>query len=103
MYVLVEQSGDVTLHDIDNFKQFHIEGICEASLRESERFQELIEKRAEENRFWLRADAVLALNTHASEDWVQAFWQMLEKAERFGFADLEKRLIKAHCTYSEPG
>ena len=94
MYVSIDDGGTVSLADSDNLKQFSIQaadgvdvGAALGSIAEA----------AEDNHYWLDADAVIGLSgREADSDWVAGFWTMLEKVEKYGFSDVANRRVKAH-------
>ncbi len=104
MYLKVLEDGRLALEEIDDFKRFHISAAPEllSGQAASADFQRIAAE-ADEGRFWLDADAIVALSAKAGDDaWQGAFWDMLAKAEPYGFADVAGRRIKAHVASSEP-
>lgn len=98
MYLRITDDGGLVLEEIDDFTRFHIAAAPGRLAGEgaSPAFRAIAEA-AEEDHFWLDADAVAGLSPKAGDgDWTNAFWAMLEKAEPYGFADLQGRRIKAH-------
>lgn len=94
MYLNIADDGTLSLEEVDDFKRFHISAdpdrLSDAGFR-------AIAQDAGEGHFWLDADAVADLSGRSGDtDWTAAFWAMLEKAEPYGFADVEGRRIKAH-------
>ena len=95
MYLQIEDDGGLVLEEIDDFGRFHIAAGAEGSPA----FQSIAEA-AEEDHYWLDADAVVALSPKAGDAaWTGAFWKMLEKVEPYGFADVKARRLKAHVTH----
>ena len=100
MHILVDKTGALSLHDCENFKQFHISAPSQEDLRRCNAFSE-ISKKAEDEHYWLDADAIVSLSGRSDDqDWLNNFWTMLEKVEAFGYADISQRLVKAHCEFS---
>ena len=98
MYLSITDDGRLVLEEIDDFTRFHITGAPGRLEGEgaSPAFRDIAEA-AEDGHFWLDADAIAGLSAKAGDaDWTSAFWAMLEKAEPYGFADLQGRRIKAH-------
>lgn len=96
MYLNVTKDGTLTLEEADDFKRFHISVGGDAALDASQAFQAIAED-AGKGHYWLAADAVAELSGKAGDaGWMKAFETMLEKSAPYGYADLEKRRIKAH-------
>lgn len=94
MHVLIAADGTLSLQDTDDLKSFSIVEAAQGSAAGALRS---LGEAAEDNHFWLDADAVVALSPRKDdEDWVASFWSMLEKVERYGFSDLKGRRVKAH-------
>ena len=99
MILAVTRQGGLMLEESDDFRRFHIRdgGVGGAGLLDVEAFAEIARPADEAGHYWLDADAVIALSGHSAGDgWVQQFWDMLAKVERFGYADLAARRIKGH-------
>lgn len=104
MFLKVLEDGGLVLEEIDDFKRFHIATLPEqtSGSAASPDFRRIAAE-ADEGRFWLDADAIVALSAKAGDDaWRDAFWDMLAKAEPYGFADVAGRRIKAHVAPPEP-
>lgn len=100
MYLKILNSGDVSLRDIDNFKAFSI--LSEITETNWPASVKNMMSMADENRFWLEADAVLSLSAKKDDEaWVRQFWKMLKAAEPYGFSDVKARRIKAHVEYAK--
>lgn len=100
MFIYITDDGRLSLKEIDNMKSFSIveqtSGSQQGSAAEA---LKLIAEPAEENHFWLDAEAVVALSSRAGDQqWVDAFWSMLKAAEPYGFSDIERKRVKAHVT-----
>ena len=94
MYLNIADDGTLSLEEVDDFKRFHIS--ADADKLSGPDFQAIAQD-AGEAHYWLDADAVAELSGRSGDaDWTAAFWAMLEKAEPYGFADVEGRRIKAH-------
>lgn len=94
MYLLVDDNGQLSLQESDNMRAFSIveeeQGLAAKQLA-------AIATPAEDEHYWLDADAVVELSGRADDrQWVEAFWDMLAKVEPYGYSDIEKRRIKAH-------
>ena len=98
MYIKVHRNGELSLEDQENFGAFHIEGAAKDVVgpTANPRFAAMSEL-ADENRSWLDAKQVVDLSGRLDdEEWVRRFWEMLAKAEPYGFADTSTQRIKAH-------
>ena len=103
MYLKIEDDGRLVLKEIDDFGRFHIAATAERIAGEaaSPDFRRIAEA-AGEGHFWLNAEAVVDLSAKADDEaWKSAFWNMLAKAEPYGFADLQGRRLKAHVLRPE--
>ena len=94
MYLLIAVNGQLSLEDCDNMRAFSIveeeSGLAATQLS-------TIATPAEEQHYWLDADAVVELSGREDDQqWVKGFWDMLVKVESYGYSDMEKRRIKAH-------
>ena len=98
MNVLISGEGTLSLQDIENFNSFSIvEANGETKQGKAAVALADMAEAAEENHFWLSADAVIALSSRKDDQqWLDAFWGMLKKVEAYGYSDLEKGRIKAH-------
>ena len=94
MYILVSTNGDLSLQDGDNFTEFSIvdesDGLASTALA-------AIAEPAEENHFWLDANAVIELSARRNDQhWVDEFWEMLGKVEAYGYSNMTTQQVKAH-------
>ena len=94
MYLLIDSNGRLSLQESDNMRAFSIveeeQGLAAKQLTE-------IATAAEDQHFWLDADAVVKLSGRADDSqWVEDFWDMLAKVEPYGYSDIENRRVKAH-------
>lgn len=94
MYLLIAANGQLSLEDSDNMRAFSIieqdSGLAATHLS-------TIATPAEEQHYWLEADAVVELSGRKDDQqWVAGFWDMLAKVEAYGFSDMEKKRVKAH-------
>ena len=101
MYISVAENGDLGLQDADNFRSFAI--VCvnsDASLEQLER----IASAAEDNHYWLDAEAVLQLAERRQDpQWVKQFNAMLDSVTPYGYFDPASNRIKAHLeTAADP-
>jgi hypothetical protein len=98
LYLNVGANGAISLEDHDDFTLFSIfvENNNSAALTMSEDFL-LISEDAGNDHYWLDAEAVAHLSLK-NEDrvWLKLYWQMLAKAEPFGYFDSVKRRVKVH-------
>ena len=91
MYLNIAENGTLTMEEVNDFKRFHIAGDPASSTFK------VIAEDAGDNHYWLNADAIVELSGNVmNQEWCTAFWGMLQKAEPYGFSDIEGRLIKAH-------
>ena len=95
MYILIAANGEVSLQDSDNMRAF--------SIREDEAgaaagwLAQMATPAAEEQHYWLDADAVLKLSGRKDDQqWVKQFWDMLTKVEAYGYSDMTNKRVKAH-------
>ena len=94
MYIQITVDASLTLEDIDNMKAF---SIVEAEPGLSIQALADIAEPAENNHYWIDADAVVQLSAKSSDpQWLEAFWDMLKKVEAYGYSDLQARRVKAH-------
>lgn len=94
MYLLISINGQISLEESDNMRAF---SIVEESQGLAAKHLSAIATPAEEQHFWLEADAVVELSGRADDrQWVDGFWDMLAKVEPYGYSDMEKRRVKAH-------
>jgi len=94
MYIQVAEDASLTLEDIDNMKAFSIvAAVPELSI---EALADIAEP-AEDNHYWIDAEAVIDLSSKGSDpQWVEGFWDMLKKVEAYGYSDLQAKRVKAH-------
>ena len=94
MHVSIAADGTLSLEDVDNLKGF---SIVETTAGSAANTLSEIGEPAEENHYWLSAEAVIALSPRKDDqEWVDGFWAMLRKVEAYGFSDMEKGRVKAH-------
>ncbi len=94
MYLQIAQDGSLTLEDADNMKSF---SIVEAVAGQSALALADIAQVAEEEHYWIDADAVIQLSSQRDNpQWVEAFWGMLKQVEAYGYSDLQNNRVKAH-------
>ena len=94
MYIHVAVDASLKLEDIDNMKVF---SIVEAVPGLSTQALSDIAEPAEDNHYWIDADAVVRLSAKSSDpQWLEGFWNMLKKVEAYGYSDLQARRVKAH-------
>lgn len=94
MYLLIAVNGQLSLEDSDNMRAFSIveeeSGLAATQLA-------AIATPAEEQHYWLDADAVVDLSRREEDQqWVAGFWDMLAKVEVYGYSDMKKKRVKAH-------
>ena len=94
MYLLISINGEISLEESDNMRAF---SIVEEAQGLAAKHLATVATPAEDNHFWLEADAVVELSGRADDrQWVDGFWDMLAKVEPYGYSDMEKRRVKAH-------
>ena len=94
MYILISADGTLSLEDIDNLNSFSIVGNSEVT--RSSAFSAM-SIQAGEGHYWIDIDSVIKLSSRREEQqWVDEFWNMLRKAEPYGYADLVNKRVKAH-------
>ena len=98
LYLFVVSNGLVSLKDHENFRSFDIltENNDPSTLTRSEDFL-LISEDLGNGHYWLEAKAVARLSLeYEDKDWIKSYWEMLTKAQPFGYFDPIKCQIKAH-------
>jgi len=94
MYIRVAENGEIGLQDSDNFRAFAIVRTGRAA--PLARLEEMATA-AEDNHYWLDADAVLELSGRKhDQQWVRDFRAMLESAAPYGYFDTANNRVKAH-------
>ena len=97
MLIRVRKDQSLTLEEEDDFKGFCIRV---KDLDTNISALDVITNRIEDSNYWLDAQGVIALSSKSTEkEWLNQFWDMLKRAEPYGFADLEAQLIRAHIEY----
>jgi len=94
MYIRVANNGELGLQDSDNFRAFAIVRAGRAAP-----LAQLTEMAiaAEDNHYWLDADAVLELSVRKhDQQWVSDFRAMLESSAPYGYFDVSNNRVKAH-------
>jgi len=98
MYIQIAADGSLTLEDADNMKSFSIK---EAVTGQSVLALVNIALPAEDNHYWIDANAVIQLSSQGGDpQWIKGFWGMLKKVEPYGYSDMEKGRVKAHVESS---
>jgi hypothetical protein len=98
VYLKIGDGGILSMEEVEDFKRFHISAEMD-TLADGDAIGsfEAISEDAGDEHFWLDADAIVKLSGRSEdENWLAAFWSMLEKAAPYGFADMDGRRIKAH-------
>ena len=97
MYLDVKPDGSITLNEADDFSRFEIRSSIDlAPGNLSDNFFSIAEP-TDDNRYWVNAVAVMQFSSKSDDpEWCTAFWTMLEKAEPYGFADVDQKRIKSH-------
>ncbi len=94
MYILINSSDAPSLEDADNFREF---SIVEQNGGQTPEALGDVAVPAEDNHFWLDANAVIELsNRNEDQSWVDAFWEMLEKVQAYGYSNMTTQQVKAH-------
>jgi len=94
VYILIAANGQLSVEDGENMRAFSI--LEEESGSAATRLS-AITTPAEEQHYWLDADAVVELSGRKNDQqWVKGFRDMLAKVEAYGYSDMEKRQVKAH-------
>lgn len=95
MFIRIGADDAMSLEEAQDFRGFSI--VTEGARRTMPARFHRMASDAGDGRWWLDADAVIALSGHAGDaDWIRAFEAMLKGAEPYGFADLATRRVKAH-------
>ena len=99
MYIRVTQKGELSLQDCDNLRAFSI--VLDAADASLTQLSE-IASAAEDNHYWLLADAVEELSERKhDQQWVQDFRAMLVSSEPYGYYDKTTNKVKAHVEISD--
>ena len=95
MYILVAEKGDLELCDSDNMRAFSI--VLETHSAPVSRLTEIGALAADNDHFWLDADAVKELSGRIKDQqWVRDFRAMLDSVEPYGYYDRAANRVKAH-------
>jgi hypothetical protein len=99
MYIRVAKNGELGLQDSDNFRAFAIvRAAADAALVHLAE----IATAAEDNHYWLDADAVLELSGRKhDQQWVRDFRAMLAGVAPCGYYDMTSNRVKAHVETSD--
>ena len=98
MYILILADGTLSLEDIDNMNGFSI--VENSDLTRSSTFS-AIASQSGEGHYWIDIDSVIKLSSRREEQqWIDEFWNMLRKAEPYGYTDLVNKRVKAHVEAS---
>lgn len=94
MYILIAADGQLSLEDSDNMRAFSI--VEEESGAAATRLADIATPSAEQH-YWLDANAVVELSGRKhDQQWLREFWDMLARAEAYGYSDMQNRRVKAH-------
>ena len=94
MYILIAADGQLSLEDSDNMRAFSI--VEEEGGAAATRLADIATP-SEEQHYWLDADAVVDLSGRKhDQQWLQGFWDMLTRAEAYGYSDMQNKRVKAH-------
>ena len=94
MFILVSAGNGLSLEEADNFREFSI--VEEAGVRAREALGDAATP-AEDDHYWLDANAVVELSGRKDDQtWVDAFWEMLEKVQAYGYSNMTTQQVKAH-------
>jgi len=98
MYLLISADSTLSLEDTDNMNGFSI--VENSDLTRSSAFSAM-SIQAGEGHYWINVDSVIQLSSRRDDQqWVDDFWDMLKKAEPYGYADLVNKRVKAHVETS---
>ena len=94
MYILINSGDAPSLEDSDNFREFSI--VEQAGGEAADALADIAEP-AEDDHFWLDANAVIELSgRNDDQSWVDSFWEMLEKVQAYGYSNMTTQQVKAH-------
>jgi len=94
VYILIAADGQLSLEDSDNMRAFSI--VEEEGGAAATRLADIATP-SEEQHYWLDADAVVDLSGRKhDQQWLQGFWDMLTRAEAYGYSDMQNKRVKAH-------
>ena len=98
MKVVINPEGALSLEQHEVFDHFSILDLSQNQSREA---LNLIATPAEENHYWLDAEAVIKLSPLCGDpDWESKFWKMLSAVEPYGYSDVNAKKVKAHIDES---
>lgn len=94
MYILVSASNALSLEQLDDFREFSV--VEEAGGRAQQALGDIASP-AGDDHYWLDANAVIELSGRKQDqDWVDAFWGMLEAVQAYGYSNMTTQQVKAH-------
>ena len=97
MFLQVNGDGSLKLCERQDFSAFHIVSTDRLSLKNSAPFRAILIE-TDEDHFWLDAKKLVSLAGRESlGEWRDAFWEMLDKVEKYGFYDSKRGAVRAHC------
>jgi len=98
MKLVINTKGILSLEQHQDFKHFSID---DRSQPENRTALEAIAEAAEDNHYWVDAEAIVALSPQKGDpQWEMLFWKMLAAVEPYGYANLETKKVKAHIDAS---
>ena len=95
---MIGEDGSLSLQEVEDMKSFSVVEAQNASekAKASSALSHIAEP-AENDHFWIDADAVIQLSSMKDdEQWVDRFWNMLNKVEPYGYYDTATKRVKAH-------
>ena len=98
MYLKISKEGELSLEELDVTSSFYILEASDAEIMgEAIIALKAIAEPAEDNHYWLDIESIISLSALKNDkSWTDAFWQMLNASEPYGYLDKENGLLKAH-------
>ncbi len=99
MYILIDKNGLLSLEEHEEFKSFSIIDKTNNSNRSA--LDHFATPDADDH-YWLEISAVAKLSPEVDDpSWQESFQKMLKAVEPYGYADLQRGLVKAHVEAPE--
>lgn len=98
MFLMIDENGSLSLQEVEDLKSFSVVEAQDASekAKASSAISHIAEP-AEDNHYWIDADAVIQMSSMKDDkQWVDSFWEMLDKVAPYGYYDAATKRVKAH-------
>ena len=98
MFLMINEDGSLSLQEAEEMKSFSIvEAQDAAEQAKAPLALSNIAEPAEDNHYWIDAEAVIQISPMQSDkQWVDNFWEMLNKVAPYGYYDSTTKRVKAH-------